>query len=54
MWGFHVTIKNKKYTHELSNQYLCSMELKEQPLIYFAPLQESTDYVYRRAHARLF
>jgi len=54
MWGFHVTIKKQNNTHELSNQYLWSMELNEQPLIYFAPLQESTDYVYRRAHARLF
>jgi tRNA-dihydrouridine synthase len=27
------------------------MEIKEQPVIYFAPLQESTDFVYRRAHA---
>lgn len=27
------------------------MERKEQPGIYFAPLQESTDFVYRRAHA---
>lgn len=30
------------------------MELNDKPLIYFAPLQESTDYVYRSAHARLF
>ncbi len=37
-----------------SNQYLCSMESKVQPGIYFAPLQESTDFVYRRAHALHF
>lgn len=30
------------------------MEIKEQPVIYFAPLQESTDFVYRKAHARHF
>lgn len=30
------------------------MEIKDQPVIYFAPLQESTDFVYRRAHARHF
>lgn len=30
------------------------MENKAQPGIYFAPLQESTDFVYRRAHARHF
>ena len=34
--------------------YLCSMESKNQPAIYFAPLQESTDFVYRRAHAAHF
>lgn len=27
------------------------MEIKDQSVIYFAPLQESTDFVYRRAHA---
>lgn len=27
------------------------MERREQPKIYFAPMQESTDFVYRRAHA---
>ena len=30
------------------------MESKDQPGIYFAPLQESTDFVYRRAHALHF
>ncbi len=30
------------------------MESKDQPVIYFAPMQESTDYVYRRAHANNF
>ncbi len=30
------------------------MESKNQPEIYFAPLQESTDFVYRRAHALHF
>lgn len=30
------------------------MESNKQPAIYFAPLQESTDFVYRRAHARHF
>jgi tRNA-dihydrouridine synthase len=30
------------------------MESNEQQHIYLAPLQESTDHVYRRAHARLF
>lgn len=34
-----------------SIQYLCKMESKLLPDIYFAPLQESTDFVYRRAHA---
>ena len=33
------------------NQYLCTMESKAHPHIYFAPLQESTDFIYRRAHA---
>lgn len=37
-----------------SNQYLCIMENKKQPVISFAPLQESTDFVYRKAHATLF
>lgn len=27
------------------------MEINDQPVIYFAPLQESTDFVYRKAHA---
>jgi tRNA-dihydrouridine synthase len=27
------------------------MEIKDQPVICFAPLQESTDFIYRRAHA---
>ena len=30
------------------------MESKDLPIIYFAPLQESTDFVYRRAHALHF
>jgi tRNA-dihydrouridine synthase B len=30
------------------------MERREQPKIYFAPMQESTDFVYRRAHALHF
>jgi tRNA-dihydrouridine synthase B len=30
------------------------MEIKDQPVIYFAPLQESTDFIYRRAHANHF
>ena len=30
------------------------MESKDLPVIYFAPLQESTDFVYRRAHALHF
>jgi tRNA-dihydrouridine synthase len=30
------------------------MENNSKPVIYFAPLQESTDFVYRKAHARHF
>ncbi len=30
------------------------MEIKDLPVIYFAPLQESTDFVYRKAHATYF
>ena len=30
------------------------MDSKDQPVIYFAPLQESTDFIYRKAHARIF
>ena len=45
---------NKIYTAEESNQYLCIMESINQPGIYFAPLQESTDFVYRKAHALHF
>jgi len=30
------------------------MEIKTQPAIYFAPMQESTDFVYRKAHSRHF
>ena len=40
-----------KLSNEPAIQYLCDMEKKDQPGIYFAPLQESTDFVYRRAHA---
>ena len=41
-------------TIDPSNQYLCAMERIYQPGIYFAPLQESTDFVYRKAHAYYF
>jgi tRNA-dihydrouridine synthase B len=51
-----VNIHNRpsKLSNDPSNQYLCRMESQNQPGIYFAPLQESTDYVYRRAHAGYF
>jgi tRNA-dihydrouridine synthase len=36
------------------DRYFCTMKKKSDFKIYFAPLQESTDYIYRNAHAKIF
>lgn len=36
------------------DRYFCDMKKKSDVKIYFAPLQESTDYIYRNAHSKIF
>jgi len=36
------------------DHYFCSMQKESEFKIYFAPLQESTDFIYRSAHAKYF
>ena len=36
------------------DHYFCSMQKESDFKIYFAPLQESTDFIYRSAHAKYF